>query len=194
MNKSAKENDRALVVGASAGGIEALGVILQEFPEEFVPVVVVLHLSERSSAMGVGRCFSKNCKLIIEEAREREPLLPGHLYIAPSGYHLLIERDQRFSLSMEEKVNYSRPSIDVLFQSAADCYRDKLTAVLLSGANKDGVAGLKTVRDLGGMIVVQSPNTAGSPYMPQAAIDALQPESVWPVGEIGGRLVEVLSD
>jgi len=181
---------RAVVIGASAGGLDALTALLPRLPKDFPPVVVVQHLFPGSGGYLV-ESLDHKCAMTVKEAEEKEALRPGCIYIAPSDYHLLIERDETLSLSIDEKVNHSRPSIDVLFESAAHAYRSDVTGVILTGANRDGADGMRTVKQCGGLTIAQSPNSAECPVMPQAAIDAAVPDHVAPLEDIAKLLVEI---
>ena len=157
MTIAARDSVETIVIGASAGAVEALSVILPALPKQFpLAVAVVVHIpADRTSAMV--ELFQARCRIAIREAEDKEPIQSGTVYFAPPDYHLLVERDRRFSLSSEAPVQYSRPSIDVLFESAADVYGPALVGVVLSGANCDGADGLKTIHDSGGIVLVQSP-------------------------------------
>ncbi|MFA6290841.1 MAG: chemotaxis protein CheB [Victivallales bacterium] len=168
-----KQNYRAIVIGASAGGLGALKTILSLLKENIsVPVIIVQHTSPNSGDYMV-RHLDSLSKLRVKEADEKEKLEPGTAYVAPANYHLLVESDETLSLSVDERVNYSRPSIDVLFESASDVFGDALIGIVLTGANSDGSAGLRKIKDSGGLAVVQEPRTAEVPAMPQSAIDAV---------------------
>lgn len=162
----------AIVVGASAGGVEALGVVLPALRRDAgVSVFVVVHLPrERPSRLA--EIFSTKCGLTVLEADDKEPALPGTIYFAPPDYHLLIDPGPQISLSADELVHYSRPSIDVLFESAADIFRERLLGIVLTGANDDGAAGLAAVARTGGTTWVQAPHTAAATAMPTAALKA----------------------
>lgn len=163
----------AIVIGGSSGAIDALNVLLPALPAGLrAAVIVVLHLARdrRSRLVDI---FSHRCALVTHEAEDQQPLLPGHLYFAPPDYHLLVDQGPRLALSIDPPVLFSRPSIDVLFHSAADCYGARLLGVLLSGANADGAAGLAAIQAAGGHAVVQAPATAAMPAMPVAAISRL---------------------
>lgn len=161
---------RACVIGASAGGVTALRTLLGGLSERFrPPVIVVLHTAA-DDHLGLCRMYGRVCPLPVVEAQERRRVEPRQVYMAPPGYHLLVEKNERFSLSADDKVRYVRPSIDVLFQSAADAWRNALVGVVLTGANDDGARGLKSVRERGGIGVVQSPSEAEVPDMPAAAL------------------------
>jgi two-component system, chemotaxis family, protein-glutamate methylesterase/glutaminase len=160
----------AVVVGASAGGVEALGAILPALRRDAgVAVFVVVHLPrERPSRLA--EIFSPKCSLTVLEADDKEPIVPGTIYFAPPDYHLLIDTGPQISLSSDEPVHYSRPSIDVLFESAADIYRERLLGIVLTGANEDGAAGLAAIARGGGVTWVQAPHTASAAAMPRAAL------------------------
>lgn len=170
----------ALVVGASAGGLRPIRELLLALPPHFpLAVIVVQHMAERSDDGWVLH-LDHLAGFRVKEAEEKEPILPGTAYLAPGNYHLLIEADRTFSLSMDERVNFARPSIDVLFESAADVYGKTLIGVVLSGGNADGAQGLKRIKELGGLTIVQDPATADVPSMPVAAMAASQPDHVIP--------------
>ncbi|HUD41952.1 MAG TPA: chemotaxis protein CheB [Dokdonella sp.] len=161
---------QAIVVGTSAGGLRALHVLLRGLDRALpVPTVIVSHTG--SSDMGIFcELLAHYSRLPVEEARERVRPRPGVVYVAPSGYHLLVERSGRFALSIDAKVGFSRPSIDVLFESAAETWGSGLVAVILTGANHDGAAGLCRVRACGGVAIVQDPATAEAAAMPEGAL------------------------
>lgn len=185
---------KAVVIGASAGGIEALGKILTKLPSNFsVPILIVQHLSPDSDGY-MARRFNELCGLIVKEVDEKEKALPGTVYIAPPNYHFLVELDETLSLTIDEKVNYARPSIDVLFESAADAYGDKLIGVVLTGANRDGSKGLKKITGNGGLAIVQDPYTAVASSMPKAAIKIANVDYVLTVDEITTKLIELVGD
>lgn len=160
----------ALVIGGSAG---SLNVLLEIFPNLNTnlnfPIIIVLHRKPDNNSL-LTNLLQNRTKLLVSEAEEKERLMPAHIYIAPADYHLLIEKDETFSLDYSEKINYSRPSIDVTFQSAADIYKENLVCMLLSGSNSDGVEGLKVVKRLFGRVIIQNPKTANMPFMPQQAL------------------------
>jgi two-component system chemotaxis response regulator CheB len=162
----------AAVLGVSAGGMHALKTIIPALPATFpLTLAIVQHLDERSDAY-LAELLSRLSAIKVKEAEDKETLSPGTAYLAPAGYHLLIEPDKSFSLSMDDKVNFSRPAIDLLFESAADAFREALIGVVLTGASADGAQGLKAVKRHGGLAIVQDPKTAEAPCMPRAALDA----------------------
>jgi two-component system, chemotaxis family, protein-glutamate methylesterase/glutaminase len=162
----------AIVIGVSAGGLRALKTLLSFLPSDFsLPVIVVQHIGESSDGYWIEE-LNKVCALYVKEADEKEKIAKGNVYTAPPGYHLLVETDHTFSFSVDERVNYARPSVDVLFESAARAYKNKLIGIILTGSNKDGAAGMKKIKEQGGIAIVQNPITAESPEMPRAAIMA----------------------
>jgi len=182
---------RAVAVGCSAGGMQAVAALLAQLGPDFrLPLIIVQHL-HREQGDYLYRHYASCTRLIVREAEEREKILPGHVYVAPPDYHLLIERDETFSLSVEEKVNFCRPSIDVLFESAADVYGPALAGVVLTGANSDGALGLKRIKDCGGLALVQQPETAQFPEMPRCALRCAPADQALPVEELG-RLLNTL--
>lgn len=178
----------AIAVGASAGGVEALLRVFGHLRKGFgVPILVVLHLpDERDSQLAP--VFAHRLAVPVEEARDKLDIVPGTLYVATPGYHLSVEADRSLSLSLEEPVHHSRPSIDVLFESAADVYGEKLLAVVLTGANNDGARGLARVRELGGITVVQDPAEAQVSTMPEAALALHEPDHILTLQGIGQLL------
>jgi two-component system chemotaxis response regulator CheB len=165
-------NKKCVVIGGSAGSLQVILYILSRLPYDFsVPVVIILHRKYDHDS-GLTEVLAHRSGLKVKEAEDKEPVLPGTVYLAPADYHLLIEQNHTFSLDDSEKVNYSRPSIDVTFQTAAEAYGPGLIAILLSGANSDGTDGLMDTRRSKGTLIVQDPADAQVPYMPQSAIDS----------------------
>lgn len=185
---AAKGKYTAIVIGSSAGGIEALKSILMRIPEAYpLSIFVVQHLGARSPQTLV-QFFSSICRAPVKEIEDKDFIKPGVIYFAPVGYHALVEGDFSFSLSVEEPVNYARPSIDVLMETVAEAYKEKAVGIILTGANHDGALGLKMIHDYGGMTVVQDPETAAFPAMPEAAIGEHQPTCILNLLEIGNVL------
>lgn len=181
----------AVVIGASAGGFEALLALLEGLPPTYpMPLVAVLHLPDHHESR-LAELFGYRLALQAREARDKESLAPGIVYFAPSGYHLSIESDCSFSLSCEERVSYARPSIDVLFASAADAYGPALAGILLTGANFDGAAGLAGMQVAGGLTIVQDPASAEVPTMPEAALRRMTPDLILPLAEIHSLLLRL---
>jgi two-component system chemotaxis response regulator CheB len=160
----------AIVIGGSSGAIDALNILLPALPAGLqAGVIVLLHLpGDRRSLLT--DIFGYRCALPVQEAQDQQPIRPGHVYFGPPGYHLLVDRGPRLALSIDPPVHFSRPSIDVLFQSAADCYGERLLGVLLSGANEDGAEGLAAIHAAGGRALVQTPASAAMREMPDAAL------------------------
>ena len=178
----------AVVIGASAGGFEAILAVLKGLPATFpMPLVAVLHLPENHDSK-LPELFGYRLALQVREARDKETLAPGTLYFAPPGYHLQVEGDRSFSLSCEDRVNYARPSIDVLFETASDAYGKSLAGILLTGANYDGAAGLAGMKLAGALTIVQDPASAEVSTMPEAAIRRMAPDLILPLAEIRSLL------
>jgi two-component system chemotaxis response regulator CheB len=176
-----------VVIGTSAGGLRALEQILGNLPAAFaIPIVAVQHRSKESDAFA--SVMQSFVSLPVMEAEDKEPIKAPGVYLAPPDYHLLLEPG-RLALSTDEPVCFSRPSIDVLFESAADAYGRGVLGVLLTGANHDGAKGLARIRAAGGVALVQDPATAESPEMPAAAIASGAVDRVLPLGDIAGELV-----
>jgi two-component system chemotaxis response regulator CheB len=177
-----------IVIGGSAGAVEALDWLLPALPRGFpAAVFVVLHLPrERPSVLA--EIFAAKCAVPIEEAEDKEPVRPGTVYFAPPDYHLLIEQGPSLALSVDDPVNYSRPSVDVLFESAADIYGRSLMGIVLSGGSADGAAGLAAVRSAGGLTVVQEPRSAAVPLMTMSAIERCSVDYVLPLAEMAALL------
>ena len=179
---------RAVVLGGSAGGVEALVVILSGLPSNFgLPVLLVQHL-HASDDGGLARHLARVTRLRVIEPCDKERIEAGCVYVAPANYHMLVERSGTVALSTDEKVNWSRPSIDVLFESAALAWGESLIAIVLSGANADGAKGMQIVKAAGGLVIAQDPAEAEQPVMPQAAIDTGAVDEVLRSEEIGGLL------
>jgi two-component system chemotaxis response regulator CheB len=160
----------AIVIGASAGGVEALTHVLPALPADFRPaVLIVVHVRSDAPSLLPG-LFSARCKLPVVEPDDKDDIAGGTIYVAPPGYHMLVEPDRSISLSVDPPVRFSRPSVDVLFESAALCFADTLLGVVLSGANDDGARGLVVIQRAGGRCWVQDPHTAVSDAMPLGAI------------------------
>lgn len=173
----------AVVIGASAGGVNALLQMLPALPRGYrLPIVVVLHVSGRPNQLV--DVFQQRVVVPVREAGDKEDLVPGTLYFAPAGYHLLLEKDRSFSLSCDAPLHFARPAIDITMESAADAFGASLVGVLLTGANEDGAAGMATIGRAGGLTVVQDPEEANVGVMPAEAIRARQPDLVLPLEQI----------
>jgi len=179
---------KAVVIGASAGAVQALLDILPALPAEGrVIVLVAVHVpADRSNALIP--LLQTRCRASLKEAEDKEPALPGQVYFAPSDYHLLVEQDGSLALSSDEPVHHARPSIDVLFESAADAWGDALVGVILTGANADGARGLAAIHAAGGEALVQAPAEAAAPTMPAAALAACPQARVMTLTDIANHL------
>ena len=174
-----------IVIGASWGGLHAVGEILAALPGDLdAAVVVAQHRRADTVDGGLAGLLSIRSHLPVGDVDDKQPIAKGHVYLAPPDYHLLIERDY-FALSMDERVHHARPSIDVLFESAADAYGDRVIGVILTGANDDGAAGLARIKAFGGVAIVQDPRDAERREMPAAAIAATDADAILPLEEIG---------
>ncbi|MCG2750326.1 MAG: chemotaxis protein CheB [Desulfobacteraceae bacterium] len=185
---------KVVVVGGSAGGFEALSAIVSLLSSDFdLPVLVVQHL-HTSDDGSLARHLARATRLTVVEPCDKEPIEHGKVYVAPANYHMLAERNRTIALSVDEKVNWSRPSIDVLFESAARAFGESVIAVILSGASADGARGMVAIREVGGLTMAQNPANAVMPVMPKSAIDAGGVDEVLEPEEIGYRLVERARD
>lgn len=181
----------AIVVGASAGGVEALLKIFAAIgPGYRLPIITVLHLSDERRSQ-LAHVFQSRLPIPVKEADDKEAIVPGTLYFAAPGYHLSVEMDLSLSFSQEERVFHSRPSIDILFGSAADAYGTRLAGILLTGANHDGAQGLANIKLNGGLTVVQDPAQAQARTMPDAALALHTPDFILPLDDIGQLLVDL---
>ncbi len=178
----------AVVIGGSAGAVDVLGALLPDLPADFaLPVIVVVHLPPRRTSL-LPPLFAARCALPVREPQDKQPVEAG-VWFAPPDYHLLVESDHTFSLSIDQPVRFSRPSIDVLFESAARAYGSRLLGAVLTGANDDGAEGAQVIRKLGGVVAVQTPETAVASEMPRAAIDRASPQWVGPVHELATLMI-----
>jgi two-component system chemotaxis response regulator CheB len=173
-----------VVVGASAGGLHAVRTLLRDLPADIgVAVAVAQHRSADSMRGSLESILQEQTRMHVLEAGDKDPIEPGHVYLAPPDYHLLVEPGS-FALSIDERVQYARPSIDVLFESAADAYRERVIGIVLTGSNEDGAAGLAAVKRAGGVAIVQDPGTADWREMPEAALKRTAADAVLPLEEI----------
>lgn len=181
-----------VVVGSSWGGLSALRVVLAALPAGFsLPVVIVQHRTADSPDQGLAEYYDAYCELPVCTVEDKQPIDPGHVYLAPPDYHLLVERGH-FNLSTDARIQFSRPSIDVLFEAAADSYGAATIGVVLTGANPDGAAGLAAIAKAGGFTIVQDPSSAERSEMPTAAIAAVgEPDLVGSLDEIAPYLTKL---
>ena len=181
-----------VAMGASWGGLHAVETVLGALPDGFrTSIAIAQHRAPHSGSGALGRVLSLRSGLEVFEAGDKDVIEPGGIYVAPADYHLLVEPGG-FALSIEEHVQHSRPSIDVLLDSAADTYGDRLIAVVLTGANEDGAYGIKRVKRRGGLTVAQDPATAARREMPEAAIATGAVDHVLPLEHIGPKLGELV--
>ena len=182
----------AVVIGGSAGSLEVLRAIVRELPRPLsCPVAIVIHIPSHSS--GLAELLAVDTSLPVKQAEDKEPMVAGTIYIAPPSYHLLIESQRSFALSVDPPVHYSRPSIDVLFETASDVYGAGLVGILLSGASEDGAAGLQEIHSAGGTTIVQSPLSAEVAIMPAAALALFEPTYIWSPNDIACGLMSLLN-
>lgn len=182
---------RAVVIGASAGALEALGTFLPALPASFpLPIFVVVHVPPDRKSL-LAELFARRCEMRVREAEDKEPIEPGTIYFAPPNYHMLVETEQALALSADEPVLYSRPAIDILFESAADVYGPALAALVLTGANEDGARGLRAAEAAGGQVAVQDPKTAFAATMPEAALAACPRARIVTPGGVAAYLQEL---
>lgn len=179
-----------VVIGVSSGGLKALQTVLGGLRREFRSAVAIVQHRDRGSGDLLGELLKAVTFFPVSESEDKEGIMAGHIYLAPPDYHLLVE-DRHFSLSTEEPRWFARPSIDVLFESAAEAYGERLVGVILTGANRDGAQGLAAIAANDGLAVVQDPETAEKPDMPRAALAAVAEARVLPLEEIGPFLSEV---
>lgn len=181
----------AVVMGVSAGGMKALRVILSGLGSRMItPVIIVQHRMESSDNYLI-TYLDERCRHKVKEAEEKEKISKGMIYIAPANYHLLVEKKGTLSLTVDEAVSYSRPSVDVLFETAALAYKNRLIGVILTGANSDGSMGVQKVKAAGGLTIAQNPDTAVSPVMPQAAIATGAIDLILELEDIAGFLTDL---
>ncbi len=182
---------KAIVIGASAGGFFALKKLITALPSDFsIPILIVQHISPTSDSY-MAKHLNKLSGLTVKEADEKEIIKPGHVYIAPPNYHILIEEDCTISLSTSEKKNYSRPSIDILFETATFAYGEELIGIVLTGANNDGSSGLLSIKNSGGYCIVQDPDEAEVDTMPLAAIKTSNPQKILTIEGIAKLLIKI---
>lgn len=181
----------AIVIGVSSGGMSALKIISSSLPVNFkLPIIIVQHVSAHSDSHWI-KLLSEKSHLNVKEADEKDAIEKGNIYIAPPNYHLLIEKNKTFSLTIDERVNFARPSIDVLFESAAEAYTNKVIGIVLTGSNSDGTKGIKRIKECGGLAIIQDPETAESEHMPKAAIAAIVPDYILPLEDIIKLLIQL---
>lgn len=179
-----KKEVQLLVIAGSSGSLDVIIRVLPMLNVAGLPAIVIVLHRKAGESSALTELFDSKTKLPVKEAEEKEQISRNTIYVAPADYHLLIENDFTFSLDYSEKVNYSRPSIDITFQSASEVYGDKLAALLLSGANADGSEGLETIKANGGIVAVQNPSSALVAYMPEQAIKRVKTDFILNIEEI----------
>jgi two-component system chemotaxis response regulator CheB len=178
-----------VAVGASWGGLHAVETLLAGLPADFPPAIVIAqHRSADATGGGLSGLLERHAGRPVREVADKDPIRPGAVYLAPADYHLLVEPGH-FSLSVDERVQHARPSVDVLFESVADAYRERAVGIVLTGANRDGAEGLARIKRLGGVAIVQDPAEAEAGTMPAAALRATEADAVLPLGEIAPFLL-----
>jgi two-component system chemotaxis response regulator CheB len=191
---AATEKYKAIVIGASAGGLYAISYLIANLPPDYpVPLVVVQHRAKDQRDL-LEEVLQNKSRIRIKQADEKEKIERNIVYIAPPDYHLLVESDQTFSLSSDEPVRFSRPSIDVLFESAAKVFTNSLVGIILTGANSDGAAGIIAIKRYGGLTIAQDPAEAQFPFMPAAAIETNEVKYTWKLPDIQNFLLKIIDD
>lgn len=191
MPRPPAQNYCAVVIGVSTGGVQALGHLLGHLPAGFpLPILIVQHIGAETGD-GLARLLDRQSPLRVKEADEMDVLAPGTVYLAPANYHLLVETGGTLSLSADAPVSYARPSVDVLFESAAEAFGKCLIGIVLTGANFDGSRGLARIKALGGIAIVQDPDEAEAPQMPRAALAATAVDHVVPINAMAGLLCQL---
>lgn len=180
-----------VIIGASLGGLNAVISIIKKLAKDFPLTLVIIQHREKDSDETLLNLLNINSKIEVIEPDDKDPIQRGNIYLAPPGYHLLFEKNC-FHLSLDSMVNYSRPSIDVSFESAAENYGDKVIGIILTGTNNDGAQGLKIIKEAGGYTIVQDPLTAEAPTMPLAAIELSKPDQVLTLDKIGEFLLKII--
>src|SRR5579883_290002 len=172
-----------VVIGTSLGGLAAIKVLLEGLSDPFPMSIAIVQHRHKESSHAMSHFMQQHTSLPVHEAEDKDELLPGHIYFAPADYHLLVEPNQ-LALSVDEPVCFARPSIDVLFESAADTYRERTIGIILTGANHDGANGLARIKACGGLAIVQEPATAEMEVMPKAALAATAVDAILPLSDI----------
>jgi two-component system chemotaxis response regulator CheB len=183
------------VIGCSAGSSNVLESIVINLPQDFsIPIIIVRHISPERQSLSYAELLSQKFDKKVEEPMDKSKIEKGTIYVAPPGYHLLVEKEGYFSLSLEDKVLYCRPSIDLLFESAAHAFGPNLSGIILSGANSDGSLGLSKIKEFGGVTIAQNPDSALFPLMPKSAIQFGIIDYIMNVDEIFNYLKKINKD
>lgn len=182
---------KTIVIGTSYGGLQAIRIIVNELPKNFkTPIIIVLHIGNNNINTFLS-LLNRSSNLRVKEAEEKELIKPKTIYFAPPNYHLQVEDKYSLSLSTAQKINYSRPAIDVLFETAAWTFQNQLLGILLTGSNSDGAEGLKTIKKFGGTTIVENPETAYAKTMPEAGIRKSTPDYILNLDEIAKIIIEL---
>jgi len=179
-----------VVIGASWGGLKAIEILLSGLPQNFSLAIAIAQHRQKNTGDLLSQLLQQHSLLPVLEVEDKQAIAPGHIYLAPADYHLLVEPGN-FALSTEAPVLYSRPSIDLLFESAADAYTNRSIGVILTGANQDGSQGLAALKRRGGIAIVQEPTEAESSFMPTAAIAATSIDYILPLTKIASCLMQL---
>lgn len=194
MKKSSRREFKAVAIGVSTGGVSALKLILGALPADFpIPVMVVTHIAPDSND-GLALLLDSLCAIRVKEADEQEILTPGTVYLAPANYHMLVERGGTLSLTIDPPVNFARPSVDVLFDSAAEIYGSELIGIILTGAGNDGSKGLLSIKERGGLAIVQDPDDAEIGSMPRSALQLLEADYVVILKQVSTLLMKLVKE
>jgi two-component system chemotaxis response regulator CheB len=175
---------QVVLLGGSAGSFTPIFNIIKALPRKYTGIIVVVIHRGKNNFSDLEKLFGDNCRILVKEISDKDKITAGHVYIAPANYHTLFESSRAFALDVSEHVWYSKPSIDVTFDSAADTYGNKCAAILFSGANQDGAAGLLKLREKGALTIIQNPDDAEMDVMPQAAADIKAGEFILTSGQI----------
>lgn len=194
MKKSSRREFKAVAIGVSTGGVSALKLILGALPADFpIPVMVVTHIAPDSND-GLALLLDSLCAIRVKEADEQEILTPGTVYLAPANYHMLVERGGTLSLTIDPPVNFARPSVDVLLDSAAEIYGSELIGIILTGAGNDGSKGLLSIKERGGLAIVQDPDDAEIGSMPRSALQLLEADYVVILKQVSTLLMKLVKE
>lgn len=183
---------KVVVIGGSAGSLDIILKIIAEARLSNIVYIIIVHRRNDNDSV-LTNLFSSRTRFKVKEVEDKDNILPGYMYVAPADYHLLLEDEKTFSLDASEKIYFSRPSIDVTFESVAEVFGNAAIGILLSGANADGALGLKRIQEAGGFTIVQSPESAEVDYMPKQAIEQLEPNAIINANDIPNFLNSIIS-
>lgn len=183
---------KVVVIGGSAGSLDIILKIIAEAPLSNIIYIIIIHRRNDNDSV-LTNLFSSRTRFKVKEVEDKDNILPGYMYVAPADYHLLLEDEKTFSLDASEKIYFSRPSIDVTFESVAEVFGNAAIGILLSGANADGALGLKRIQEAGGFTIVQNPESAEVDYMPKQAIEQLEPNAIINANDLPHFLNSIIS-